>query len=274
MLRVFVLLLMLLNTAYFSWSHGFLDNWGMPPRAAANGAEPERLKQQIQPQALHVMALSAQAATSAAAAASSVPIFAISASAPAFTTASTAATPPISSVASKASETVAVNPQSTTQSTVCLQAGLFNEAQTTALRTRLQERLKPEQWKLQGSIEAARWMIYMGKYQDAAMLAKKSAELKQRGVEFEVVTRTDWSPGISLGRFASQAEAQQALGPVTSRGVRTARIVQERAEVQGQQLVLTLPGPQTTAEAQLAKLDLPLADKKPAPCSTAQSTTK
>jgi len=52
MLRALVLVLLLLNTAYWAWSQAWLSAWGLAPPTQA---EPQRLQQQIQPQAVRVL---------------------------------------------------------------------------------------------------------------------------------------------------------------------------------------------------------------------------
>jgi hypothetical protein len=52
MLRLIVLLLLLANAAYFAWSQGVLAAWGLAP---AQQAEPQRLEQQIKPQAVRIL---------------------------------------------------------------------------------------------------------------------------------------------------------------------------------------------------------------------------
>ncbi len=52
MLRVLVLLLVLANAGYFAWSQGLLAAWGSGPVAAG---EPQRLRQQIRPEALRIL---------------------------------------------------------------------------------------------------------------------------------------------------------------------------------------------------------------------------
>jgi len=52
MLRLLVLLLVLANAGYFAWSQGLLAAWGFAP--AASG-EPQRLRQQIKPEALRIL---------------------------------------------------------------------------------------------------------------------------------------------------------------------------------------------------------------------------
>jgi len=48
-LRLLVLLLVLLNAAYYAWSHDMLRAYGLGP---LRQAEPQRLQQQIRPEAL------------------------------------------------------------------------------------------------------------------------------------------------------------------------------------------------------------------------------
>ena len=53
MLRLIVLVLLLANGGYFAWSQGHLLPWGAGP---AQQAEPQRLAQQVRPDALRVVA--------------------------------------------------------------------------------------------------------------------------------------------------------------------------------------------------------------------------
>jgi hypothetical protein len=52
MLRLLVLILILANGAYFAWSEGLLRAYGFAP---AQQREPQRLAQQIKPEALRVL---------------------------------------------------------------------------------------------------------------------------------------------------------------------------------------------------------------------------
>jgi len=52
MLRLAVLILLLANAAYFAWSQGLLRAWGLAP---AVQTEPQRLNQQIRPDAVRVL---------------------------------------------------------------------------------------------------------------------------------------------------------------------------------------------------------------------------
>jgi hypothetical protein len=71
-------------------------------------------------------------------------------------------------------------------------------------------------------------------------------------------------PGLSLGVFETQAAADAALAALTQRGVRTARVLPERAEVRG--LLLRLPAADEALRAKVAALQPLLADKALTPC--------
>lgn len=117
----------------------------------------------------------------------------------------------------------------------CLQAGPFDPIQLAGLKQAL-EPWPAGSWSLEPLVEPGRWIIYMGKYATAENTARKKAELRQIGVSFEALSDPSLEPGLSLGSFASQAEANQQLESFLQRGVRSAKVVQERPELRGQLL--------------------------------------
>ena len=121
----------------------------------------------------------------------------------------------------------------------CLQAGPFDDAQATALRTALETTMVPGSWQLQASTVPARWIVYMGKFANAEGLAKKREELAAMRLVPQSLNNADLEIGLSLGGFDSQSAAQAELARLNLRGIRTARVVQERGE--GQQTMLKLP---------------------------------
>lgn len=193
-LRLLVLALLLANAGYAAWTHGLLAGYGFAP---ATQAEPQRLEQQIRPDAMRLL----------------TPV-----------EARQIESTPVASAAQAATE--------------CLQAGLFNEQQSGVLRPLLESTLPAGSWSLESSVEPARWILYMGKYTSDDALARKRGELRQLGVSFEPVTNPTLSPGLSLGQFSNKADADVELAKVATRGVRTARVVQERPELRGQVLRL------------------------------------
>jgi hypothetical protein len=119
----------------------------------------------------------------------------------------------------------------------CLQAGPIEGSQVIGLRQAL-EPWPAGSWSLEPVVEPARWIIYMGKYQTQGSLDRKMAELREIGVSFEPLSNAALEPGLSLGAFTSQAAANQQLAALSRRGVRTAKVLQERPETRGQLLKL------------------------------------
>ena len=93
-------------------------------------------------------------------------------------------------------------------------------------------------WSLAPATEPGRWIVYMGKYPAADAVEKKKAELRARSVAFEPLANAALEPGLSLGGFTTQAAANEWLGALAGKGVRTARVVQERPELRGTALRL------------------------------------
>ena len=117
-------------------------------------------------------------------------------------------------------------------------AGLFDDQQALGLRAVLEKNLPEGSWSLEGATEPARWIVYMGTYANAEAVARKKQELRQFGVPFEALSKGSLEPGLSLGGHPTQAAANAAMADLSKRGVRTARVVQERAEQRGQMLRL------------------------------------
>lgn len=221
MLRLVVLALLLANAGYFAWTHGLLANYGFAPAAQA---EPQRLAQQIRPEAMRLLTATEARQLDSTAAASA--------------------------------------PQPAAE---CLQAGLFTPEQTTALRAGLESSLPIGSWSLESSTEPGRWIVYMGKYNSEDALVKKRGELRGLGVSFEPLVNPALGPGLSLGHYTSQAEAERGLANAATRGVRTAKVVLERPEARG--LLLKLPAVDAALKAKLEPLKAQLAGKPLQACS-------
>ena len=145
----------------------------------------------------------------------------------------------------------------------CLQTPTLDAAQIDPLRRAL-ESWPASSWNLDTVTEPGRWIIYMGKYADGEQVARKRAELRQRGISFEALANPDLEPGLSLGSFGSQAAATTQLNALADRGVRTARVVQERPEQRGQRLVL--PAVDDSLRPRVDQLKTVLANKTLRPC--------
>ena len=288
MLRLLVVALALANVGYFLWTQGGLALLGLGP---VSQSEAFRLNQQIRPEAMRLLTdttgaavpeqatastaldrTAASGAASASAAAAGAVLATRAASNPA-SSASAAALPlsaPSSAPLSAPGAPVVGTPLASSAATAaapdeCLQAGLFTEAQANALRARLQASLPEGSWALSRVVEPPRWIIYMGRYDDESMVAKKRNELRARGVYFEPVQNQRLNPGLSLGHFTTKPDAERELAKDAERGVRTARVIQERGEVRGQRLVL--PAASAAVKAQMVALRRQLAGRALTGCS-------
>ena len=255
MLRALVLGLLLANAAYFAWAQGWLMAFNLAP---AQQAEPQRLTQQIRPEAMRLYrspVVPADAGPAPAApAAQTAPAEITAPSAPSSSPSSSSA-----STSALADPSASALVTSTAVPAECLQAGLFSDAQANALRPRLQSTLPDGSWAFSPVVEPGRWIIYMGRYANEEMVAKKRSELRARGVKFEPVQNPSLNPGLSLGHFNNKADADRELARDAERGVRTARVILERAEVRSQRL--TLPAADAAIKAQLEVLKPRLAGK-------------
>ena len=119
----------------------------------------------------------------------------------------------------------------------CLASPILDEPAVAALRTVL-EGWPAGSWSLEQQMEPPRWIIYMGKYAGVEQVARKRGELRQIGVSFEPLSNPELEPGLSLGGFSTEVAAMQQLAVLAERGVRTARVLQERPEQRGQRLLL------------------------------------
>lgn len=145
----------------------------------------------------------------------------------------------------------------------CLQAGPLDDAQAASLKTAL-DAWPSGAWSIEPTVEPARWIVYMGKYLTADNVNRKKAELRQLGVSFEALANPALEPGLSLGGYASEAEATQQLDGLSKRGVKTAKVVRERDEVRGQ--LLKLPAVDDSLRPRLDELKTALAGKSLRPC--------
>ncbi len=192
----------------------------------AHQGEPERLKQQIHPERLRIVSNDAARAADAPNAAQA---------------------------------------QAADTNASCLQAGPLDEAQSEQLRQSAQGILPAGTWSINEVSVPTRWIIYMGKYPDAQALAKKRAELVALGLRVESLKDSALAPGLSLGGFPSQERASAEMAELAKRGVRTAHVVPDGAEVQANMLRIT---PVDDAlRARLDQLRPHLAGKSLRPCS-------
>ncbi|MBH2020342.1 MAG: SPOR domain-containing protein [Burkholderiales bacterium] len=228
MLRALALALLLANAAYFAWGQGLLAAYGWAP---ARQAEPERLAQQIRPEAMQLLTPR---------------------------TAPPVDKPPVHAVRAAA---ITAEPPAGTQ---CLLVGVFTEQQARALRPRLQGGLPAGSWSFDSSGDSVRWIIYMGKYISKEAMNRKRVMLRQLDLAFEPPVSPVLNPGLSLGSYGSRAEAEKALEQMNERGLRSARVMLERPELPS--LWLKLPAADAPMQARLEALKPQLAGKAVQTC--------
>lgn len=247
MLRLVIWLLVLANAGYFAWTQGYLAPLGLAPVAQR---EPERLQAQLKPESLRL--LNGPRAEAPVPAPPAPPPVAPQA-AP-----GEAAAP----VEPAAAETEASAPPPPLP-TRCWVAGGFTPPQAEALRAALAGTGLPRSaWQLSESRTGGRWVVYMGRYNDE-QLERKRVELRLLDVPFRTLP-APLGPGLALGTYSSEEAAQQGLQDVGKKGVRTARVVQERAE--GVVWTLRLPALTDAQRDTVTGLRTAMAGKKLQPC--------
>lgn len=146
----------------------------------------------------------------------------------------------------------------------CLVAGPLDEKLAATLRPLLSQALDEKAWSLDPVTLPGRWIIYMGRYPDVDTLNRKKAELRARRIPFESVGVPALEPGLSLGSFSSPGAATEELNALSQRGVRTARVQQERADAKG--FNLKLPALDEALKAKLDPVREQLGNKALRPC--------
>lgn len=233
MLRLALIALLLANAGYYAWSQGLLKDWGFAPQEQA---EPQRMNQQIKPETLQILRVNPGKTSSSSSSSPSSP--------------ASGAAAPVADAASSAAPTPS-------DSAECLQAGVFDERQAEALRSAAAA-LPAGSWVLDSTPVPGRWMVYMGRFEDLEALDKKRAELRARKVDHDRAGGT-LEYGLSLGRFSSSEAAERELANLAGRGVRTARVVQERPDAPG--FTLRLPAVTDALRPQLDALRPAMAGK-------------
>ncbi len=239
MLRTLVLLLVIVNAAFFAWTQGWLKD--LVDFQPDSQHEPQRMARQVNADQIVVVSAGTSApagdqlpatspfADASASDAASEPVD-LPEDAP---DAGDAASDPFGRDA-RMSDTLS-SPPGTARPAVadamqCLEAGPFTQAELGPVEASLKPVVPAGSWSTKAVSIQGLWLVYMGPYADAGMLQRKQAELRHiKGLDFEEVrTPANLALGISLGRFNRLADADAGLAKMRNRGIRTARIVNVR----------------------------------------------
>lgn len=232
MLRWTVALLIAANALYFAWTQGYLASAGFAPKVER---EPERLQQQVRPEAFRLLNGNplppAANAPTPAPAPGSAPEPAASSVAGAEASALDHKAAPAGG-AEPAPGTAAIPAPAMTAAspTQCWESSGMSVEQGNALKAVLQGRSDLEGlYALNTAKGGGRWIVYMGKLSEELMKRKKS-ELKEMNIEFREVRNSPLAPGLALGTFSTEEAGHRGLEILEKKGVRTARVAQERPE--------------------------------------------
>ncbi len=113
---------------------------------------------------------------------------------------------------------------------VCLEAGPLAESEMAAAEAALQAAQLPEgSWAREGAPLLPSWVVFAGRWPDAAARGTRVAELRRLGLEVELLSApADLAPGLAVSRHNTRADAEAALARLTGAAVplRGARVAQ------------------------------------------------
>jgi len=196
MLRGLVLLLLVANLAFYSWSQGWLT-WavGVDPQG---DREPQRLDRQVAPEALKLIAPERPPASSAPARDGVQPAEAASSSA---------------IVAGE----------------VCLEFGPFtSKSDVDRAEGVFRMRLPRQSWDLKPREVPGHWLVYLGPFQTRELMQRRAEDLRRVGIlQFEEVQGIPQLEfGLALGHYSKLDAAESDLHRFTREKVRGVRLVQ------------------------------------------------
>lgn len=259
MLRLLLILLFAANLAYAAWGQGWLVavGWGPSPTN-----EPWRLEKQMRPEAVQLIAVAANPPPAAdAAAARPTPK---TEAAAAEEISNTDSNTPINQankvpIAPESEAAPAAPTAPPVPDTQCLQAGTFSQDEAKTLRNALRaQELAWDSYEMRSQDMPGRWMVYLGKFPSQELLNRQRTSLRAQNIDTDRAGG-NLEPGLSLGRFSSEEAATRELTRLLRKGVRGARVVQERAAAQV--FTLRLPAATAAQQAQLGALGPALAGK-------------
>ncbi|AKJ27023.1 SPOR domain-containing protein [Caldimonas brevitalea] len=203
MLRLLVLLLLIANLGFYAWRGGHLAAVAGAP---ADEREPERLREQVRPEAIRLPAAKPERRGAVAAPADA-------------SLQTVAAHPPeVSGTAAPTGPLPAAGR--------CVEAGPYTETEMARVKTVLDAELPAGEWSPQRREKPGVFLVYIGRFPSREALQQRQSELRALGLASEELRSSPgFEPGLSLGRYTDKREADARLGEVAAKGLRTARVV-------------------------------------------------
>jgi hypothetical protein len=236
LLRAFVLLAVAANLVFAAWHAGLLQGIGLAPRTQR---DPQRLAQQVRPQALRVLGPDATAAALAASASAAVVVGPPPAAADPLANAASApvgggVTQPAAAPASAAGPTAAL--PMTRDALACIEVGPVEPgAAQDALERALAAVVPARTWSRDTRPTTAQYAVFVGPVMSREAARQRRDELVKLKISFEPIEITEGRAheklgGYALGRHDSEAAATAALDDLRTRGLRNARVVLAREQ--------------------------------------------
>jgi hypothetical protein len=236
-MRGLLIALVVANLLVLAWSLDVL-----PGVSRHREREPERLRQQVRPEAVQLITPTAASAALQAAAAQR----------------SNTAAPASGLAASAAADASA---------TVCLEAGPFAAGEVAAAERGLRELKWPAlEWTPQRSERGGSYIVYQGRFADDTAMARRRDDYRRQQITAEEVRNSpDLQPGLQFGRYDTRAAADAALAQLAQQGVKAARVVTINIPVLV--TLLRVERADGALAARLTQLNLPPAGSGFRPCA-------
>jgi len=232
-MRGLVIALALANLLVLAWSVDLL-----PGFSRGREREPERLKEEVRPDAVQLI------------------------------------TPTAASAALQAAAVQRLHggaaPVSGSDASVCLEAGPLAASEVAAAERALRALDLPTlEWTQQRSERGGSFIVYLGRFADDAALARRRDELRRQQLDVDEVRNSpDLQPGLQLGRYDTRAAADAAQARLVQQGVKAARVVTVSNPVVVTQLRVERADGELAAR--LTQMSLPPAGAGFRPCAVSQ----
>jgi hypothetical protein len=236
-MRGLLIALVVANLLVLAWSLDVL-----PGVSRHREREPERLRQQVHPEAVQLITPTAASAALEAAAAQR------------------------SNVTSAPSAAAAIA-AADASATVCLEAGPFAAGEVAAAERGLRELKWPSlEWTPQRSERGGSYIVYQGRFADDTAMARRRDDYRRQQITAEEVRNSpDLQPGLQFGRYDTRAAADAALSQLAQQGIKAARVVTINIPVVV--TLLRVERADGALAARLTQLNLPPAGSGFRPCA-------